>query len=170
MSDFRKLSYPFLTELDSICKKLLCKKDRVMICITGKSGCGKSTFGKFVRKNGFGSISKYKIAVIDDSVMSLDMFYIFNRRIRAKSKAKDELEPFIKKLPHRKKVVFFVNTRPEKRLSCADIIVNLKLENDDERIRRLINRGDEISERHYKDSSGTLKKISHDYFLEVEVE
>lgn len=161
--------YDFLNELDSICLDLLRKKDRIIICITGKSGVGKSTFGKYVRKNGFGSFAKSKIAIIDDSVMSLDLFYVFNRRIRAKSKIKDQLDPFFKHLPTRKKIVFYLNTTPEKRLNSADIIANLVLKDDDERIQRLRNRGDNICNAHYLDSTKAKMELLHDYFFEFEV-
>ena len=77
--------YTLLNELNSVCKKLLKNKDRLLICITGKSGVGKSTLGKHIRKKGFGDFSKYAISVIDDGVMSMDILYILNKRVKIKT-------------------------------------------------------------------------------------
>lgn len=161
--------YGFLAELSDLCKVLLLKQDLVLICVTGKAGAGKSTFGKHVRKNGFGSFGKSGIAVIDDSVMSLDLFYVLNKRVRIKSAEKDELEPFLELLPKRKKVVFYVNTTPERRVSQADIILHLSLNDEDERLRRLKERGDVISETHFIDSVNAKKDISYKYYLSKKV-
>ncbi|THB64038.1 MAG: hypothetical protein D6B27_11130 [Gammaproteobacteria bacterium] len=169
MKNIKNNNYSFLTELSKICEQLLKTKDRIIVCVTGKSGVGKSTFGKYVRKNGFGKFSKYKISVIDDSVMSLDLFYLFNKRVRAKSKVRDELKPFFERLPNRKKIVFYVNTTPERRLSCSDLIINLVLKDEDERIVRLKKRGESICEAHFIDSANARKNISHEYFFEFQV-
>ncbi|WP_180378971.1 hypothetical protein [Campylobacter lanienae] len=64
------------SELNQICQEILKSKSRLIIAITGLSGSGKSTLGKFIRKEGFGDFKPYQIAVIDDNVMSLNLFLI----------------------------------------------------------------------------------------------
>ena len=65
-----------LEQLNQICIQTLKEKPRMMIALTGLSGSGKSTLGKIIRKQGFGSFSPYQIAVIDDNVMSLNLFIV----------------------------------------------------------------------------------------------
>lgn len=130
---------PFFDNLNFLTKSILQTQNRIFICIAGKPGSGKSTFGKYLRKNGFGDFSKYQISVIDDSVMSLDLFYFINLRFKFKSSEKDELEPFLKKLPKRKKIIIFVNQSPEQRLSKTDILINLSIK-ESTREQRLLKR------------------------------
>ncbi len=161
--------YGFLVELHNICKKILLKQDLVLVCVTGKSGVGKSTFGKYVRKNGFGSFKKSQISVIDDSVMSLDLFYFLNKRVRIKSKEIDDLEPFMSLLPKRKKIIFYVNATPQRRITKTDILLNLYLKDEDERIARLKQRDSDISKAHFIDSQEAKEQLSYDFYLNKEV-
>lgn len=107
---FRLLESDLFQKLNALTKKVLENQDTILICITGKAGTGKSTLGKYLRKKGFGNFSKYQISVIDDSVMSLDFFYLFNKRVKIKMQEKDELKPFLKLLPKEKKL-FFMSTK-----------------------------------------------------------
>lgn len=61
-----------LSELEKYVSLALKNKKRIIVAITGLCGSGKSTLGKFIRKNGIGGgqYKPYKIAVIDDSVMT----------------------------------------------------------------------------------------------------
>ncbi len=168
MSDIKQ-EYQFLDELNSLCKRIILNQDLVLVCVTGKSGAGKSTFGKYVRKNGFGEFRKSQISVIDDSVMSLDLFYVFNKRVRIKSKEMDNLEPFIKLLPRRKKVVFYVNATPHRRVAKTDILLDLYLKDEDERIARLKQRDSDIAKAHTIDSKEVKEQLSYDFYLNKEV-
>lgn len=167
MSD-SKQKYHFLDELNDLCERILMRQDLVLVSVTGKSGAGKSTFGKCVRKNGFGVFKKSQISVIDDSVMSLDLFYIFNKRVRIKSKEIDDLEPFMSLLPKRKKIIFYVNATPQRRITKTDILLNLYLKDEDERIARLKQRDSEISAAHFIDSQEAKEQLSYDFYLNKE--
>lgn len=74
--------------------------------------------------------------------MSLEFLYLFQRRIRRKTDKKDELKPFLDTLPKRKKIIFYVNDNPQKRVGKVDIL--LKLETKEEtRVERLKKRNGE---------------------------
>jgi len=47
----KEKNYAFLLELEKSIDALLKTEDKIIVAVTRKSGCGKSTFGKFVRKN-----------------------------------------------------------------------------------------------------------------------
>lgn len=168
MSD-SKQKYHFLDELNDLCERILMSQDIVLVSVTGKSGAGKSTFGKYVRKNGFGVFKKSQISVIDDSVMSLDLFYILNKRVRIKSKEIDDLEPFMSLLPKRKKIIFYVNATPQRRVTKTDILLNLYLKDEDERIARLKQRDSDISKAHVIDSKEAKEQLSYDCYMNKEV-
>ncbi len=65
-----------LEALNSACKEILKAKKLVLIALTGLHGSGKSTLGKELRRKGFGDFKPYQIAVIDDRVMSVNLFFI----------------------------------------------------------------------------------------------
>ncbi|WP_369008292.1 hypothetical protein [Campylobacter concisus] len=46
------------------------------MALTGLHGSGKSTLAKQIRKNGFKNFKPYQAAVIDDDVMSINLFFI----------------------------------------------------------------------------------------------
>ena len=161
--------YNFLTQLSDICADLLKNKDRILICISGKAGTGKSTLGKYIRKNGFGNFSKYSISVIDDSVMSLDLFYIFNKRIKIKTTVEDELMPFIKLLPKRKKLIFCAAIKPSNKVTFADIVIHLELKDENERFDRLRLRDKKITSNHLKESEQSIKDLKYSYLINVKI-
>lgn len=168
MNDIKQ-EYQFLDELNDLCERVLMSQDLVLVCVTGKSGAGKSTFGKYVRKNGFGVFRKSQISVIDDSVMSLDLFYVLNKRVRIKSKEMDHLEPFMSLLPKRKKIIFYVNATPQRRITKTNILLNLYLNDEDERIARLKQRDSKISAAHFIDSQAAKEQLNYDFYLNKEV-
>ena len=84
-----------LEALNEACKEILKDKKRDLIALTGLHGSGKSTLAKQIRKNGFKNFKPYQIAVIDDDVMSLNLF-IARPKIKIKSDHQDELKPFFK--------------------------------------------------------------------------
>ena len=161
--------YIFLNELNKICKDLLVNKDRLLICITGKSGVGKSTLGKYIRKNGFGDFSKYAISVIDDGVMSLDLLYIFNKRVKIKTTRKEELLPFMKLLPKRKKLIFCIAINPSDKISFADILIHTEFKNEKQRLDRLIQRDEKINDGHHVDSLEYISKLDYKHFITVKL-
>ena len=155
--------YPFLSELEQRIDQILEKKNRVIVAVTGKPGCGKSTFGKFVRKQGFGKYSPLSISVIDDDVMTKDyLFGIVRRKIKITSSQRDDLFPFLKLLPKRKRIVFYINAFPYKRLLSCDILLQLECEetlrrqrlrhrvSDSEKYERLINTIPDIGSLKYR--------------------
>lgn len=127
------------------CKRLIQQDKQVLLCVTGKSGSGKSTLGKQIRKKGLPGISPRKIGVIDDGVLGVPLLGIFTRRIKSKSRERDNLAPFSYFL-RRKKLVVYVNVKPEIRLERCDVVLRLRLP-DEERERRLIRRDLDGAER-----------------------
>ena len=73
-----------LSELQEKCEYILKNKKRVIIVITGLCGSGKSTLGKEIRRKGFGYFKPHQIAVIDDDVMSINLFFM-RPRVKIKS-------------------------------------------------------------------------------------
>ncbi|MBD5167757.1 MAG: hypothetical protein HDT11_02530 [Helicobacter sp.] len=68
----------FYHQLNHLCADVLernpPKDGKIRIAICGECGCGKSTLGKTMRKNGFGDFKPHQIVAIDDNVMSLNLF------------------------------------------------------------------------------------------------
>ncbi|HEY1084228.1 MAG TPA: hypothetical protein VGE29_18325 [Prosthecobacter sp.] len=131
-------------------------KGQVILCVTGKSGAGKSTLGKVIRKKGLPGFPPRKIGVIDDGVLAVPLLGIFTRRIKSKTRERDNLAPFQHFLS-RKKLVVYVNTKPELRLERCDIVLRLQLpekvrqqrlvhrdKDGEARFRRTLNASDEV--------------------------
>ncbi|MEN3944037.1 AAA family ATPase [Prosthecobacter sp. SYSU 5D2] len=112
--------------LAQVCTHLLQEKKQILLCITGKSGAGKSTLGKLIRKKGLPGLQPRKIGVIDDGVLAVPLFGIFTRRIKSRSRERDNLAPFSHFLKN-KKMVVYVNTKPERRLDRCDVALRLRL-------------------------------------------
>jgi len=60
----------------------------MLIALTGLHGSDKSTLGKELRRKGFGDFKPYQITVIDDGVMSINLFFI-RPRVKIKSDQRD---------------------------------------------------------------------------------
>ena len=119
---------------------------RVLLCVTGKTGAGKTTFARRIRKEGLPGIKRSEIAVIDDGVMTAPVFGFINHRVRFACAAPDDLAPFEPYL-RGKKVVVYVAIRPEKRISRCDILLRL-LCSDENRRQRLVASRDNGSVRY----------------------
>ncbi|WP_107697475.1 hypothetical protein [Campylobacter concisus] len=61
--------------LNEACKKILKDKKRALIALTGLHGSDKSTLCKELRRKGFVDFKPHQIAVIDDGVMSINLFF-----------------------------------------------------------------------------------------------
>ena len=89
----------------------------------------------FVTGFGLDGLSTQKIAVIDDGVMSIRFLRVFNQRIKKPflGVEPDELAPF---LPYLKSctILVYISSNPEQRLSSADIVVNIRV-SEQERLR-----------------------------------
>lgn len=166
MSNFIK--YDFLGKLEKLIEEILITKEKVLIAVMGSGGTGKSYFGKYLRNNGCGKFDKRIIAVIDDSVMWLDCLYFFRRRVKIAPGGIDELQPFFKKIPKSKKIIFFMNATPWQRISEADIL--LKLSTDEnirkERLLRRYRKEPEKLKRALNGSDIKDHNIKHTYLLE----
>ena len=134
-----------LSELQEKMRIYLKNKKRVIIVITGLCGSGKSTLGKEIRRKGFGSFKTSQIAVIDDDVMSINLFFM-RPRVKIKSEQKDELRPFFKFLPPYVKIIFYVSATPSARISKADILCILNID-EKEREKRLKKRNKDDEEK-----------------------
>ena len=119
-----------LKALNSACKEILKEKKRVLIALTGLHGSGKSTLGKELRRKGFGDFKPYQIAVIDDGVMSVNLFFI-RPRVKIKSDQRDELRPFFKFIMPFVKVVIYASANPLARISKCDILCILSMNEED---------------------------------------
>ena len=134
-----------LSKLQEKCEYILKNKKRVIIVITGLCGSGKSTLGKEIRRKGFGYFKPHQIAVIDDDVMSINLF-LMRPRVKIKSDQKDELRPFLKFLPPYVKLVFYVSATPFARISKADILCIINID-EKEREKRLKKRNQDDEEK-----------------------
>ena len=119
-----------LEALNSACKEILKVKKRVLIALTGLHGSGKSTLGKELRRKGFGDFKPYQIAVIDDGVMSVNLFFI-HPRVKIKCDQRDELRPFFKFIMPFVKVVIYASANPLSRISKCDILCILSMNEED---------------------------------------
>lgn len=118
-----------LEQLNQICIQTLKEKPRLIVALTGLCGSGKSTLGKTIRKKGFGNFAPYQIAVIDDNVMSLNLF-IARPKIRntpPQHNLRDNLKPFTKFLPPYVKIIFYICANPV-RIDFADVVIILKID------------------------------------------
>ena len=140
-----------LEALNSACKEILKEKKRVFIALTGLHGSGKSTLGKELRRKGFGNFKPYQIAVIDDGVMSVNLFFI-RPRIKIKTEQRDELRPFFKFIMPFVKVVIYASANPLARISKCDILCILSMD-EEERIAGIYKRNSS------KDPDNTQKHI-----------
>ena len=140
-----------LKALNSACKEILKEKKRVLIALTGLHGSGKSTLGKELRRKGFGDFKPYQIAVIDDGVMSVNLFFI-RPRVKIKCDQRDELRPFFKFIMPFVKVVIYASANPLTRISKCDILCILSMD-EKERIAGIYKRNSS------KDPDNTQKHI-----------
>ncbi len=122
---YSSINYRFLANLEKHVEEVLKTKDRVLISVVGRGGTGKSYFGQYIRNNGLGKFSKRVIAVIDDSVIWLEFLCIFRRAVKIPYNGVDKLQPFLKKLPERKKIIFYINATPWNRITEANILLKL---------------------------------------------
>lgn len=134
--------------LGAACAQLLSQQDRVVLCITGRTGTGKTTLGRKLRKEGLPGISARHIAVLDDGTLSHMVLGIWHRRIRISSQTRDELAPFEPYLK-RKRLLVYVNGNPGRRLSACDIRLHLFC-SEDLRHERLLNRNVDGEQRYQR--------------------
>jgi hypothetical protein len=110
-----------------------------LVCMVGNKGAGKSVLGKFFRKHGLGGFKPREIAVIDDDCMSTYFLWLFRPQISVPCTGVDELEPFFKYCKKRK-VIFYISSNPEKRISKASILLRIDMADEELRRKRLIKR------------------------------
>ncbi len=166
------MRYQFLGELEEKIEDILSYKDKVLISVIGEGGTGKSFFGKYIRKHGIGRFHRRSIAVIDDRLMKLDFLFLFQRIIRVPPHGIDELQPFIKKMPGRKKIIFYINATPEQRITRTDIILKLWTDEDTRKIRLQKRYGHdktEIIQKMMKSQNVGSHDLNHVHYLEAKV-
>ncbi len=132
-------------DLADRCKAMLAGRNKLVLCLTGKAGSGKSTLGRLIRKRGLPGIERTSILVIDDGMVHLKWLGIFPRRIRHRCREKDFLAPFAD-LFAGKRLLVYVNATPEQRIDRCDLLVRLRC-NDAQRLARLQARDPDGSER-----------------------
>jgi broad-specificity NMP kinase len=144
-------------EIARACREVVEKRGRALLCVTGRAGAGKSTYGRLIRKGALPGFPPRRVAVIDDGVMSVTILGFFQRRVRHRSSERDELAPFARHL-RGKQLVVYVASRPEVRLSCCDVALLLRCR-DDIRLRRLRAR-ERDAEKRFQASLGRAEAIA----------
>ena len=127
-----------LNELSDAVSQCLNNRSYVVIAVIGNKGVGKSVLGKYFRNRGFGQFSPRQIAVIDDDNMAIDFLFFFRRWHAIPCRGVDELAPFFKYCRH-KPVRVYIKSNPETRISRADVVLKVKVD-EDRRRRQLIQR------------------------------
>lgn len=162
----------FYQQLNTFCREILQKAPppdgKIKIAICGACGCGKSTLGKKIRKQGFGDFKPYQIAVIDDCVMSLNLF-IIRPKIKAPPPAEvDNLKPFLRFLPRYVKLVFCIGSSI-RRIEFADILVRITCE-EQARLERL-NKREKDSKRiqSLMNAKPTMEHLTYTYELALDL-
>lgn len=151
---YKPVSAEKLEELSQLAALCLSSQSYVLICMIGNKGVGKSTLGKFFRNKGFGRFSPRDIAVIDDDNMAVDFLFFFRRWHREPCNGIDELAPFLR-FRRKKRVLFYIKSNPQSRITKADILLRLHLD-EKTRKKRLFER--------YRDQRGaTLYRQSLSY-------
>lgn len=152
-------------EIADLILGLLKEKRKIICCITGKSGVGKSTIGKLIRQGGLPGINSRDFVVVDDGVVCTQTLFFFQKRVTIRSDARDELEPFNSYVANRK-ILIYVNARPDKRLSKTDLLVYIEC---DDRLRkeRLMSRDANWEARYIKPYFDPATKMAADYVFHV---
>ena len=135
---YRGLNEEKSNELDRLVSKCLQEEPFVLISGVGNKGIGKSTFGRYIRLNGFGSYKPKDIAVIDDGCMSVDVALFFRWKYTSPCMGIDELTPFYRYCK-RKRVRFYIDSKPERRITKASILLRLHTD-EGNRLQRLVQR------------------------------
>ncbi len=154
-------------DLADRCRAMLASRDKLVLCLTGKAGSGKSTLGRIVRKRGLPGIDRSSFLVIDDGVAHVKWLGIFPRRIRHRCREKDFLAPFAA-LFAGKRLLVYVNATPELRIDRCDMLVRLRC-NDAQRLGRLQARDPDGSER-FAGSQGKSDeaRVLADHYFDLE--
>ena len=142
------------------------QKGRALLCLTGKTGAGKTTLGREIRRLGLPGFKSSEIAVIDDGVMTAPLFGLINRRIRLPCKDRDDLsafEPYLRG----KKLVVYVAIRPEERISRCDVLLRLRCD-DEERRERLVGSRQDGAIRYERSLAKTDNvSLEADYYFDL---
>ena len=152
--------------LAEMIQNVLAHKDHAIVCIIGNKGVGKTTLGKLIRKKGFGPFRPKDIAMIDDDCMSVDTLFIFRRKFVNPCIGVDELQPFFRYCKA-KRIRFYVKSNPESRITHADVVLKVYLE-ENKRKQRLIQRyGKQKGELVFLQTSSnkSILEIGYEYEL-----
>lgn len=158
------------SELGSVCQRLLKERQQIVLCITGRTGSGKSTLGKSLRKSGLlPFVPARQIAVIDDSVLSVSILGFFQFRVRRPTREHDELAPF-KPFLRNKRLLVYVNSNPGARISRCDVVLHL-LCDEEVRKERLRLRNHDGEARYAKSLvKGDPPALSADFCFEMRLD
>lgn len=164
------LAYNYLIEtLERHVSEVLKSKERVLITVTGKNGSGKSCFGRYIRKKGLGSYGRRSIAIIDENTLITVFLFFFKRKIKIVKSSVDELMPFFERLPKRKKIIFYINATPEKRITKADILLKLSTteETRKQRLEKRYGKDSESFKKYFFRNETNDISIVYTYLLEA---
>lgn len=137
-----------IVEILQVLKSLSKVETPILVCIAGASGCGKSFLGKFIRKGGLPGYPMYKVAVIDDGVMSRNLLGgLLRPKVRFPASALDELAPFRPFISRSVDVIFFVCSTPMERVSHCDLLLVLHCDDGVRKSRLLAREGERALDR-----------------------
>ncbi|GAA5145773.1 hypothetical protein GCM10023213_37850 [Prosthecobacter algae] len=99
-------------------------------------------------------------------MLAVPLLGIFTRRIKSKTRERDDLLPFHPYV-QKKKLVVYVNCKPELRVAQCDVVLRLQLP-EEERQRRLIQRDHDGAERFRRTlNSSTEVGIQADHVFDL---
>jgi len=157
--------------LAKLIQKVLNSKDHVVVCITGNKGVGKTTLGRLIRKKGFGPFRPKDIAVIDDDCMSVDTLFFFRRKYVNPCQGIDELWPFFRYCK-KKRIRFYVKSNPESRITHADVLLKVYVEEKKRRERLIQRYGEQKGEMIFRQTQSyqDRAKIEYEYELSAQIQ
>jgi len=161
--------HDLIEALEKHVSEVLKSKERALVSITGKNGAGKSYFGRYIRKKGLGSYGRRSVAIIDENTLTTDFLFFFEKRIKIVKSGVDELMPFIERLPKRKKIIFYINATPEKRITKADIVLKFSTaeETRRQRLERRYGKDSESFKKYFFRNGTNDISIIYTYLLEA---
>lgn len=155
-------------ELGKLARSLILDRGQILLCVMGRTGTGKSTLGKRIRKHGLAGVPARRIAVIDDSVLSVSLLGLVTFRIRRPLRERDELAAFSAYL-RKKDLIVYVNSNPLARISHCDILLNLFCDDGIRRQRLLVRNADGQSRFDKSVVKGDPPLPPADYIFELDV-
>jgi hypothetical protein len=159
-----------ISELEETVAGILEQKPRAVVSVIGMNGTGKSYLGRHLRKNGLGRFPRKRIAVIDDGTMFVELFGIFTKTVKIPTEGMDELEPFYRVMPEGKTIIIYINATPARRITQADVVLKLHIDEGTRRARlsARYGEGSESFRKYFERPEITDPGIRYTYWIDAE--